>query len=251
MRRIGLALALWMVMEAAAFASVDRLHLRDGSTVSGSILTQDRDGYRVMTSTSRGPAGTNVALRTVRYVEYATPANARRWLQVDETARALGSRIDAKVTVLTTEPFGEAIVEAVRNAKERIWIMAYYVSGSSQQPIRTFYETLKEKAQAGVDVRVLAEFGTSTPMPIRNATREFGAELEKSGIKMIYLTSARKAQHKKILLVDRAQVFLGSSNLTAAGTLSNDELNVLVESEPFARMIEKDFDLMKKGVKND
>lgn len=251
MRRIGLALVLWMLMEAAAFASVDRLHLRDGSTVSGSILTQDRDGYRVMTSTSRGPAGTNVALRTVRYVEYATPANARRWLQVDETARALGSRIDAKVTVLTTEPFGEAIVEAARNAKERIWIMAYYVSGSSQQPIRTFYETLKEKAQAGVDVRVLAEFGTSTPMPIRNATREFGAELEKSGIKMIYLTSARKAQHKKILLVDRAQVFLGSSNLTAAGTLSNDELNVLVESEPFARMIEKDFDLMKKGVKND
>jgi phosphatidylserine/phosphatidylglycerophosphate/cardiolipin synthase-like enzyme len=246
-----LALVLWMLTAVAAVASVDRLHLRDGSTVSGSILTQDRDGYRVMTSTPRGPAVTNVAVGAVRYVEYATPANARRWLQADETARALGARTDARVTVLSTEPFGQAIVDAVRNARERIWIMAYYVSGSSQQPIRTFYETLKEKAQAGVDVRVLAEFGTSTPMPIRNATREFGAELEKSGIKMIYLTSARKAQHKKILLVDRDKVFLGSSNLTAAGTLSNDELNVLVESEAFARVIEKDIDLMKKGVSHE
>jgi phosphatidylserine/phosphatidylglycerophosphate/cardiolipin synthase-like enzyme len=253
MKRIdrSLALSLWMMTASAALASVDRLHLRDGSTVSGSILSQDREVYRVSVSTPRGPAGTNVAVSAVRYVEYATPASAQRWLQVDVTTRVLGARTDARVTVLTTEPFGEAIVDAVRNARERIWIMAYYVSGSSQQPIRTFYETLKEKAEAGVDVRVLAEFGTSTPMPIRNVTREFGAELEKSGIKMIYLTSARKAQHKKILLVDRDKVFLGSSNLTAAGTLSNDELNVLVEGEPFARVIERDFDFIKKGAESE
>lgn len=251
MSRIGLLLALWTLTATSAVASVDRLHLRDDSTVSGSILTQDRDGYRIVTATLRGPAGTNVALHAVRYVEYSTPENARRWLQAEETARALGARTDARVTVLTTEPFGEAIVEAVRKARERIWIMAYYVSGSSQQLIRTFYETLKEKARAGVDVRIVAEFGTSTPMPIRNATREFGAELEKSGIEMIYLTSARKAQHKKLLLVDRDKVFLGSSNLTAAGTLSNDELNVLVEGAEFVRVIENDFALMQKGASNE
>ncbi len=221
--------------------------MRNGDVVSGTILTQDRDGYRVLTSTPHGPVGTNIARSAVRYVEYATPANARRWLQADETARALGARTDARVTFLTAEPFGEAIVEAVRNARERIWIMAFYVSGSSQQPIRAFYDTLKEKAKGGVDVRVLAEFGTSTPMPIRNATREFGGELEQSGIKMLYLTSARKTQHKKVILVDSDKVFIGSSNLTAAGTLNNDEFNVLVEGPAFAKLIENEFQAMQRG----
>lgn len=51
--------------------------------------------------------------------------------------------------------------------------------------------------------------------------------------------------------MDRDKVFLGSSNLTAAGTLSNDELNVLVEGAEFVRVIENDFALMQKGASNE
>lgn len=116
MSRMVYALMLWFKVSVAAFAAMDRLHLRDDSLVSGSIMAQDKNGYCIMISTPRGPAVTNVAYHSVRYVEYATPDRARLWLQADETARALGARTAAHVIILATEPFGEAILEAAQNA---------------------------------------------------------------------------------------------------------------------------------------
>ena len=46
--------------------------------------------------------------------------------------------------------------------------------------------------------------------------------------------------HKKMLLVDRDKVLLGSSNLTGAGVDVSDEFNVKIECEPFARQAEAD-----------
>mgnify|MGYP003589187515 CR=1 FL=1 len=46
--------------------------------------------------------------------------------------------------------------------------------------------------------------------------------------------------HKKLLLVDRDKVLLGSSNLTGAGVDVSDEFNVQIEFEPFARQAEGD-----------
>jgi phosphatidylserine/phosphatidylglycerophosphate/cardiolipin synthase-like enzyme len=53
--------------------------------------------------------------------------------------------------------------------------------------------------------------------------------------------SERKAQHKKLLMVDGALVFLGSSNLTAAGTQHSEEMNLRVHSQAFARQVATDF----------
>ena len=46
--------------------------------------------------------------------------------------------------------------------------------------------------------------------------------------------------HKKIILVDRDKVLLGSANLTGYGVGNSDEFSVLIQSEPFARRVEAD-----------
>ena len=129
---------------------------------------------------------------------------------------------------------------AVEAARERVWILAYYISGGSHPAIQRFYEGMRGKARAGMDVRVISEFGKGTPMPIRNGTLNFAHTLQDDGVAVRFIQEYR-VMHKKLLLVDRDKVLLGSSNLTAAGVDGSDEFNVLIASEPFARQAEADF----------
>lgn len=218
----------------------DQIFLRDGRTLSGNIVGETPDTYRTLIPASPSPILTNVSVKAVRYVVYGTPAKARTALRLDETARALGANDLAMVRFLPTESFGEGIAEAALSAQSRIWILAYYISGGSHPAIQRFYEALRAKANAGVDVRVISEFGKGTPMPIRNGTMNFAHTLQEDGVNVRFMQEYR-VMHKKMLLVDRDRVLLGSSNLTGAGVDISDEFNVLIESEPFARKAEADF----------
>ena len=237
----GLFLLLFGLVTAnAQDPSPDVLYLRDGRTLSGNIVGEAPDVYRTLLPASPSPLLTNVSIYTVRYVVYGTPTKARAALRLDETARALGANDPAKIMFLPTEAFGGAIAAAVEAARERIWILAYYISGGSHPAIQRFYEGLRVKARAGLDVRVISEFGQGTPMPIRNGTLNFAHTLQDDGLAVRFIQEYR-VMHKKLLLVDRDKVLLGSSNLTAAGVDISDEFNVLIESEPFARQAEADF----------
>ena len=132
---------------------------------------------------------------------------------------------------------------AVEAARERVWILAYYISGGSHPTIQRFYEGMRGQARAGMDVRVISEFGKGTPMPIRNGTLNFAHTLQDDGVAVRFIQEYR-VMHKKLLLVDRDKVLLGSSNLTAAGVDGSDEFNVLIASEPFTRQAEADFKRM-------
>ena len=224
----------------AQIAPPDLLYMRDGQTLSGNIVGETTDVYRTLLPAFPSPLLTNVSVKAVRYVVYGTPAKARTALRLDETARALGANDPARIEFLPTEAFGEAIAAAVEAARERVWILAYYVSGGSHPTIQRFYEGMRGKAHAGMDVRVISEFGKGTPMPIRNGTLNFAHTLQDDGVAVRFIQEYR-VMHKKLLLVDRDKVLLGSSNLTAAGVDGSDEFNVLIASEPFARQAEADF----------
>ncbi len=221
----------------------DRLFLRDGRTLSGNIVGDTPDTYRTLIPYTPTALLTNVPVKAVRFVVYGTPAKARTALRLEETARALGARDSAKVKFLPTEAFGEAITEAVGTARERVWILAYYISGGSHPAIQRFYDGLRTKARTGVAVQVISEFGNGTPMPIRNGTMNFAHTLQEDGVQVRFMQEYR-VMHKKMLLVDRDRVLLGSSNLTGAGVDISDEFNVLIISEPFARKAEADFKRM-------
>ena len=236
-----LATAILLLLGLASSAvEPDQIFLRDGRTLSGNIVGETPDIYRTLIPTASSPLLTNVSVKTVRYVVYGSPIKARTALRLDETARTLGANDPAKIRFLPAEAFGEAIAEAATTAQSRIWILAYYISGGSHPSIQRFYETLRAKGRTGVDIRVISEFGNATPMPVRNATMNFVQTLQADGIQIRFIQQY-SVMHKKMLLVDRNRVLLGSSNLTGAGVDISDEFNVLIESEPFARKAEADF----------
>ena len=214
--------------------------MRDGRTLSGNIVGETAEAYRTLIDDYPSPRLTNVAVKAVRYVAYGSTGKARTALRLDETARALGANDLAKIRFLPTESFGEAIAVAAAAARERIWIMAYYVSGGSHETIQGFYNTVRSKAKAGMDVCVISEFGKGTPMPIRNATMNFAHTLLSDGVVVRFVQEYR-VMHKKVVLIDNDKVLLGSANLTGVGVNYSDEFSAMIDSSPFADGVEADF----------
>ena len=245
---IMVVVILSLLCMASSAVEPDRIFLRDGSTLSGNIVEETPDTYRTLIPASPAPLSTNVSVKAVRYVVYGTSAKARTNLRLDEAAMALGANDPAQVRFLPTEAFGEAINEAVSSAQLRVWILAYYISGGSHPTIDQFYVSLRAKARSGVDVRVISEFGKGTPMPIRNDTMNFTHTLQDDGVTVRFIQEYR-VMHKKMLLMDRDKVLLGSANLTGSAVSSSDEINVLIESEPFARKAEADFTRLAQQAK--
>ena len=160
----------------------DQIFLRDGRTIWGNIVGETSDTYRALIPAIPSPLLTNVAVQAVRYVVYGTSAKARTALRLEETARALGANDSAEIRFLPTESFGEAIAEAAASAQSRVWILAYFISGGGHPAIQNFYSSICAKARAGLDVRVISEFGKGTPMPIRNATLNYAQTLQDDGL---------------------------------------------------------------------
>jgi len=206
------------------------------------------DAYRTLIQTPTALMMTNVPIRAVRYVVYGTPQKARTNLDLDRVARILKARDTATVRFLPTEAFGEAVQEIVQSARSRIWILAYYISGGSHETIQAIYNTVRQKARTGLDALVISEFGKGTPMPIRNATLNYAQTLEEDGVNVRFIQEYR-TMHKKVILVDRDKVLLGSANLTGVGVSYSDEFSVLIQSEPFARSVEADINRIEKQSK--
>jgi phosphatidylserine/phosphatidylglycerophosphate/cardiolipin synthase-like enzyme len=222
-----------------AAAQLDTFYLRNGTTLAGNVVGETSDAYRTLIQTPTAPMLTNVPVRAVRYVVYGTPQKARANLDLDRVARMLNARDTATVRFLPTEAFGVAVQETVQSARSRIWILAYYISGGGHETIQAIYNTVRGKARTGLDTLVISEFGKSTPMPIRNATLNYAQTLQDDGIKIRFVQEYR-TMHKKVILVDRDKVLLGSANLTGVGVSYSDECSVLIQSEPFARNVEAD-----------
>ena len=230
---------IWLCLTPLASAQLDTFHLRDGSVLTGNIVGETSDAYRTLIQAPTALMMTNVPIRAVRYVVYGTPQKARTNLDLDRVARRLKARDSATIRFLPTEAFGEAVQETVQSADSRIWILAYFISGGSHETIQAIYNTVRQKARTGLDALVISEFGKGTPMPIRNATLNYAQTLEADGVNVRFIQEYR-TMHKKVILVDRDKVLLGSANLTGVGVSYSDEFSVLIESEPFARKVEAD-----------
>ena len=223
----------------SAASRADEISLRDGSSLTGRVLMVQSGGYVFQDNAPRGTMQ-NIPKAAVRYVLYDDPAQADHILGIRGALRHADG--DASfVRLLPTRPFGQAILEAVQNAKTSIWVSAYYISGSSTSPIKDFYAALEEKAQQGLDVVVVSEYGPGTSARVREATYNFARELEQSGIRVRFMSGYR-ILHKKMILVDNQIALLGSANLTMAGTLQSDEMNVEIRQPAFVARMRKDFE---------
>ena len=117
-------------------------------------------------------------------------------------------------------------------ARERILIScSYFVPG---RRIRTI---VKERARAGVDVRVLVPGANTDAKPVRLAGRGYYEELLEAGVRIFEYGPTM--MHAKTVVVDGIWSVVGSSNMDERSTELNEENNLAVADPTLAAEIER------------
>jgi phosphatidylserine/phosphatidylglycerophosphate/cardiolipin synthase-like enzyme len=224
-------------------AATDQIYLRDGQMLEGQIFSEQRSQY-LFRATAPKSTHQQIPKDAVKFVLYGNQAKANQILGLMQAAQPGNDSTIASATILPTEAFGEALGPTAQTATQSIWVAAYYISGHIAGPIKGFYDTIREKARAGLDVVLICEFSAGTRPSVRNATLNYVEELARDGITVLFI-QGYKTMHKKMIIVDGKTVLLGSSNLTVAGTVGSDEMNVRVDSPAFARQAVADFERLR------
>jgi cardiolipin synthase len=126
-----------------------------------------------------------------------------------------------------------AYLEAIRLARERVWItQAYFV------PDKRLLAELESAAQRGVDVRMVVP-GLIDSQTVLYASRSHYGRLLKRGVRIYETTTS--VLHAKTAVVDGMWATVGTSNLDPRSRLHNDEVNVIVVGTGFSRQMESLF----------
>lgn len=221
----------------SATARPDEIHLRDGALIKGQIMRETSDAYLLV---AEDGAMHNIPRNAVCLTLYDTPQKAEQYLDLTKTRRLCQDPSLSTIEILPTQAFAVAALESIAEAKTSIWISAYYISTSQGGSIRSIFDALKEKAKAGVDVRILCENSSATAPSVRNANRNTASQLAIAGIRTFFLGS-NKAQHKKMILVDGQTLIFGSANLSLAGTSASNELNIRTRQPQLIKCATDDF----------
>jgi phosphatidylserine/phosphatidylglycerophosphate/cardiolipin synthase-like enzyme len=241
---LALLILLLHALLCPATAS-DLIRLRDGRELDGRILQNTSAGYVLVPSNSPSQI-LRIPREATAFVLYADQTQAARLLGLDSAARHLAKApAPADVRLLAAEPFGKALLDAVRSASNSIWISAYYFSDSRASPIKDFYAALREKASAGVEVVILAENSTASPPAMRRANANFADALAQAGIQASLWSGTNRSLHKKLVVVDGRILLLGSSNLSLSGTYGSIEMNVATEAPHLVQAAIADFQRLR------
>ncbi len=124
------------------------------------------------------------------------------------------------------------------NARRRLWICNSYFIPDPR--LRT---AVVDRAQHGVDVRILVPGNHTDAIPVQLAGRSYYGELLKAGARIFEYQPAM--MHAKTLVVDDAWSVIGSANMDERSMELNEENLVGIGDEAFARAIaeglEQDF----------
>jgi cardiolipin synthase A/B len=117
------------------------------------------------------------------------------------------------------------------NARHRLWICnSYFI------PDRRLRAAVTERAQAGVDVRVLVPGNHTDAIPVQAAGRSYYEELLAAGVRIFEYQPAM--MHAKTVVVDGAWSVVGSANLDERSMELNEENILGIADRDFAAAIE-------------
>jgi cardiolipin synthase A/B len=116
-------------------------------------------------------------------------------------------------------------------ARKRLWISDAYFVGTS-----AYVQALAAAARDGVDVRLLVPNGSDIPL-LRPLSRSGYRTLLEAGIRIFEWNGPML--HAKTAVADGRWARVGSTNLNVASWLGNYELDVVVEDEPFAALMDQ------------
>ncbi|MGK0186452.1 MAG: cardiolipin synthase [Verrucomicrobiales bacterium] len=118
-------------------------------------------------------------------------------------------------------------------AKKRLWLTDAYYAGMT-----SYVQALRSAAKDGVDVRLLVPNATDVPL-LKLLSRAGYRTLLEAGVRVFEWNGTML--HAKTAVADGRWARVGSTNLNIASWFGNCEMDVVVESEPFAQSMEAMF----------
>ena len=147
--------------------------------------------------------------------------------------------VDAQVFMSSPESGGSRNMQLmyllfIAGARESLWFTTPYfvLDGQSRQ-------ALIEAKQRGVDVKIIVPRKIDQPM-VRHASRAFWGPLLEAGVELYEYQPTMI--HTKLMIVDGLWVSIGSANLDNRSFKLNDEANLNVRDEEFARRQRENFE---------
>jgi cardiolipin synthase len=116
-------------------------------------------------------------------------------------------------------------------AKSRLWLADAYYAGTSG-----YTQALCAAARDGVDVRLLVPNSTDIPA-LKPLSRTGFRPLLEAGVRVFEWNGSM--MHAKTAVTDGRWARVGSTNLNVASWLGNCEMDVVVEDEAFASLMEE------------
>ena len=236
-------------LSAQAQAPQDRILLRqEREWIKGHLIAETRQGYQFIDE--KGSMRV-VPKEAVALLDWANPAKGAAFAELDKTRAWAGLKETSPVVFLPTPAFGQDLVAGVAKAKKSIHVLAYNMQGDTASEMTgAFFNALREKASAGVEVVMILEFGSGTNPRTKNLVKNFAEGFTASGIQVLYMQEY-KVQHKKVVLVDGEVVWLGSANLTLNAMAYNVEMSLRTSDKDLVRRATADFGELRKRASRD
>lgn len=107
----------------------------------------------------------------------------------------------------TSHKAWDGMFKAIEKAKKSVYLEMYILHNDTEKT-HNFFALLKEKAEAGVEVIVIADsYGSS------ELDSHLVKDLRQSGAEFIFFSHWLRRTHRKILIVDKKIAFLGGVNI--------------------------------------
>lgn len=195
-----------------------------------------RKQWRDFSMTIKGPAVASLLEIFAADWEFATeePAENVLSLHYPEDFPAAGDVLLQTVASgpdVPNDPFYEAVLAAMFQARKRVWIVTPYFL-----PEEMIFRSLKTLARLGRDVRIIVPKKSDRKL-VDLARRYFIRELQRAGAR-VYLYRDRMV-HTKLLVIDDETVAVGSPNMDPRSLYLNYEIAVFVYDRGKVRQVER------------
>ncbi len=146
---------------------------------------------------------------------------------------------------IAPDKYFETALNEINSAKSSIFLVMYLVSVSPNQPEAQpsqLLDALVKAKDRGVDVKVILDqninFETESldDAVLTNKNQNAFEFLKRNGVNAFF-DESQTFTHTKTLIIDNKTVLLGSTNWSKSALARNNEANVLVHSEEFAKTV--------------
>jgi cardiolipin synthase len=152
-----------------------------------------------------------------------------------------------EVIPIPNREYFPALHEALKNAKEKIYVLMFtarYYPDYPDDANSVILKDLLDAKKRGVDVKVILD-ASSWNVSNTLSNKMFGDSLKAGGVE-VYYDPVEVTSHDKLILIDGYITIIGSTNWSYYALERNNEASVLIKSKPVTEYFEKYFEEILK-----